>query len=185
VFLGLSSRSHRAANGHALIAGITFLVGLLAGVTLAPHASVHVVHPVERPAAHTSISSDTSVGQQSEFRAAHPAQVLRVIDGDTFEARVRVWPGHDITTKVRLRGIDAPELGTRCAGEFAKADAARIALMAILAEGMVGIARVAPDKYGGRVVADVSTRKTADVAAALLDGGVVRRYAGGRRESWC
>jgi endonuclease YncB( thermonuclease family) len=34
--------------------------------------------------------------------------VLRVIDGDTFEARIRIWPGHDVTTKVRLRDIDAP-----------------------------------------------------------------------------
>ena len=26
---------------------------------------------------------------------AHPAEVLRVIDGDTFEARVHLWPGLD------------------------------------------------------------------------------------------
>ena len=30
----------------------------------------------------------------------HPADVLRVLDGDTFEARVRVWPGIEITTPV-------------------------------------------------------------------------------------
>jgi endonuclease YncB( thermonuclease family) len=41
-------------------------------------------------------------------RHAHPAEVLRVLDGDTFEARVRLWPGLDVTTKVRLRGVDAP-----------------------------------------------------------------------------
>jgi len=33
--------------------------------------------------------------------ASHPAEVLRVIDGDTFEARVHLWPGLDITTKIR------------------------------------------------------------------------------------
>ena len=54
------------------------------------------------------------------YRAAHPAEILRVIDGDTFEARVRVWPGLDITTKVRLRGIDAPELRAHCEGERVK-----------------------------------------------------------------
>jgi hypothetical protein len=37
---------------------------------------------------------------------ALPAEVLRVIDGDTFEARVRVWPGFDIAIEVRRRGID-------------------------------------------------------------------------------
>jgi endonuclease YncB( thermonuclease family) len=96
-----------------------------------------------------------------------------------------VWPGLDITTKVRLRGIDAPEMNGRCAAERVKADAARAALASILAEGQVGILRVGLDKYGGRVVADASTRKTADVSTALLDGGLVRSYAGGRRESWC
>ena len=64
---------------------------------------------------------------------AYPAEVVRVIDGDTFEARVRVWPGLDVNTKVRLRNIDAPELHARCADELGKAQAARAALEAMLA----------------------------------------------------
>ena len=94
-----------------------------------------------------------------------------MLDGDTFEARVHLWPGLDITTRVRLRGIDAPELKARCADERAQAEAARDALRAILDQGEVGIARVTLDKYGGRVVADASTRATPDVSAALLDAG--------------
>jgi hypothetical protein len=73
----------------------------------------------------------------------------------------------------------------RCADEIAKALAARDALSAILAEGAVGVSQVALDKYGGRVLADASTRKTPDVSAALLRTGLVRSYQGGRRESWC
>jgi endonuclease YncB( thermonuclease family) len=121
----------------------------------------------------------------SPLHTGHPAEVLRVIDGDTFEARVRVWPGMDITTRVRLRGIDAPELHARCADEQAKALAARDALTRILAQGAVGIARIGQDKYGGRVDADVSTAVTADVSAAMLEGGFARAYNGGRRGSWC
>jgi hypothetical protein len=49
----------------------------------------------------------------------------------------------------------------------------------------VAISRVGLDKYGGRVDAAVSTRSTADVSAALFNGGFARRYAGGRRGSWC
>jgi endonuclease YncB( thermonuclease family) len=113
------------------------------------------------------------------------AQVLRVIDGDTFEARVHVWPGIEIATKVRLRGIDAPEMKARCRGEMLKADEARAALAAILAQGQVSVSRVAFDKYGGRVVADASARATPDVSAAMLERQLVRRYGGGRRESWC
>ena len=47
------------------------------------------------------------------LHGGYPVEVLRVIDGDTFEARVRIWPGMDVTTKVRLRGIDAAELHAR------------------------------------------------------------------------
>ncbi len=94
---------------------------------------------------------------------AHPAEVLRVLDGDTFEARVHLWPGLDITTRVRLRGIDAPELKARCGEERTKAEAARDALRAILDQGEVGIARVTLDKYGGRVARrriDAQQRRT-------------------------
>jgi endonuclease YncB( thermonuclease family) len=117
--------------------------------------------------------------------AAYPAEVIRVLDGDTFAARVRVWPGLEITTKVRLRGIDAPELRARCAEERLKAEAARAALSAVLQQGRVGISQVSLDKYGGRVVADASTRLTGSVSGALLAGGHVRRYGGGRRQGWC
>jgi endonuclease YncB( thermonuclease family) len=118
-------------------------------------------------------------------RMAHPAEVLRVLDGDTFEARVHLWPGLEVTTRVRLRGIDAPELKARCGAERAKAEAARDALRTLLDQGDVGISRVTLDKYGGRVVADASTRATADVSSALLSAGAVRRYSGGQREGWC
>ncbi len=115
----------------------------------------------------------------------HPAEVVRVIDGDTFEARVHLWPGLDVTTRVRLRGVDAPELKARCGEERVKAENARDALRAILAQGEVGISRVTLDKYGGRVVADASTRATPDVSSALLSVGAARRYSGGHRDGWC
>jgi micrococcal nuclease len=111
--------------------------------------------------------------------------VLRVIDGDTFEARVHVWPGLDITTKIRLRGIDAPELKARCPAERAMAEAARDALRDMLAEGQVGISAVTLDKYGGRVVADAATRSVASVSAELQAKGLARGYRCGRRLSWC
>jgi len=123
--------------------------------------------------------------EQTPVRLAHAADVLRVIDGDTFEARVHLWPGLDITTRVRLRGIDTPELRARCDAERAQAEAARDALRTILDQGEVRIAQVTPDKYGGRVVADAFTRATPDVSTALLESGVARRYGGGRRDGWC
>ncbi len=55
-----------------------------------------------------------------------------------------------------------------------KAQAARAALETMLGEGGVTISRVGVDKYGGRVDATVATRGTADVSAAMLNGGFAR-----------
>ena len=54
----------------------------------------------------------------------HPVDVIRTIDGDTFEARVHLPPDLDLTTRVRLRGIDAPELKAACPQELQMAEAA-------------------------------------------------------------
>jgi endonuclease YncB( thermonuclease family) len=167
----------RHAVGIALAAA-TFVLGLGVGAAVGPFAASRGAAVASQPAAAPS-------REPSTLRTAHPVEVLRVLDGDTFEARVQLWPGLAITTRVRLRGIDAPELKARCEQERSMAEAARDALQRILAQGDVGIAQVALDKYGGRVVADASTRSTRDIAGALLGSGMVRRYAGGRRESWC
>jgi micrococcal nuclease len=114
-----------------------------------------------------------------------PVTVLRTIDGDTFDARVALSSGTTITTRVRLRGIDAPELHARCSDERRRAEAAADALDALLREGGVVISNIGPDKYPGRIDADVATSRTPNVSAALLAGGYARAYDGGRRDSWC
>lgn len=111
--------------------------------------------------------------------------VLRTIDGDTFEARVHLDGGYEAVTRVRLRGIDAPELKAVCDRELQMAQAATAALRALLGEGGVTISNIVPDKYAGRVVADVATRRTASVSTAMLAAGHARNYGGGHRNGWC
>src|SRR5690554_2795248 len=65
------------------------------------------------------------------------ARVLRVIDGDTFIAEARVWPGHTVKVSVRIRGIDAPEIRSRCTKEKAAAGKARDMLASLVADGAV------------------------------------------------
>ena len=115
----------------------------------------------------------------------HPVDVVRTIDGDTFEARVHLSPDLNLTTRVRLRGIDAPELKAACAQELQMAEAATGALRALLGEGDVTIFNIGPDKYSGRVVAEVSTRRTGNVSTAMLTAGHARSYNGGHRNGWC
>jgi endonuclease YncB( thermonuclease family) len=115
----------------------------------------------------------------------HPVDVVRTIDGDTFEARVHLSPDLNLTTRVRLRGIDAPELKASCPQELQMAEAAAGALRSLLGEGDVTIFNIGPDKYSGRVVAEVATRRTGNVSTAMLAAGLARRYGGGHRNGWC
>lgn len=175
-------------RGNPLLGGaVLFALGLAAGLWLRPalpaQGATEAALAAVSPAAPTI--SDMPLAHRLDPSIVYPVEVIRVIDGDTFEARVRVWPGLDVDTKVRLRGIDAAELHARCDSELAQAQGARAVLAKILGEGGVTISRVGVDKYGGRVDATIATRSTADVSAALLDGGFARAYDGGRRGSWC
>ena len=188
-------------RGNLLIgAGVLFALGLAAGALINPKGQ-HVWRPLVRslaapqrafvapytttPRSFESAPVNALLAQRLEPGRVYAAQVLRVIDGDTFAARVQLWQGVSVDTHVRLRDIDAAELHARCAREFAKALAARAALQTMLADGSVTISRIGTDKYGGRIDASVATRRIPDVSAALLRGGYARRYDGGRRGSWC
>lgn len=113
------------------------------------------------------------------------ARVIRVVDGDTFLAEARIWPRQTIEVSVRIRGIDAPELRSRCAAEKAAAERSRAALEELIASGPVTISNVGGGKYYGRVLADVATKDGVQVATALLEKALVRVYRGGRRVRYC
>jgi endonuclease YncB( thermonuclease family) len=150
--------------------------------------------PLEQPAPapyRAQGAHDPNVAlRRANLPGPYPANVLRVLDGDTFEARVRVWFGQEITTLVRLRGIDAPELKARCGEELRGAEASRDMLASILQQGPVNLEDVALDKYAGRVVASIFVDQREgvaplDVAKAMLAAGMARPYSGGRRDNWC
>jgi endonuclease YncB( thermonuclease family) len=166
-----------------------FALGLLVGAAVRPSLpsleAASAAPGVAEVRGTGSAPAEEPLAHRLDPGLIYPAEVLRVIDGDTFQARVRVWPGLDVDTKVRLRGIDAAELHARCSDELAKAQVARQALESILGEGGVAISQVGIDKYGGRVDAAVSTRTITDVSEAMLNGGWARRYSGGRRGTWC
>ncbi len=112
------------------------------------------------------------------------ARVLRVIDGDTIEVAARIWLGQELTVKVRLAGIDAPEMHGHCDRERSLARAAR-ALVARKVGAAVRLSAIRRDKYGGRVVARVAVRGGHDLSDTLLAGGLAHRYSGGHKLPWC
>lgn len=115
----------------------------------------------------------------------YQARILRVIDGDTVEARVGVWIGQEMVTKVRLRGVDAPEIGGGCAASRLLAEQARARLEELLGSAPVMLSEIGPDRYFGGVVARVTLASGAEAGETLHREGLARRYGGGRREGWC
>ncbi|CAG1001470.1 MAG: thermonuclease family protein [Rhizobiaceae bacterium] len=113
------------------------------------------------------------------------ARVISILDGDTLRAAAFVWPGQEITVNVRIRGIDAPEMKSRCDTERGAAHRARAALEAIVGRGPVRLRDIGGGKYYGRVLADVEAADGTAVGAALLSLDLVRPYGGGRRAPWC
>ena len=97
-----------------------------------------------------------------------PADLIRVIDGDTIEVRAHLWLGLELTTRVRLSDIDAPELDGGCPAERELAKAARAFLTGTLSPA-VTLRDVRQDKYGGRVVARVLDRNGRDLGRLLTE----------------
>lgn len=87
----------------------------------------------------------------------YTATVVRVIDGDTIEVEVDLWPGLVAQYSIRERGIDAPELRKAdCEAEELWAQEARDQLASLYPTGtIVRLDNVERDSFFGRVVADV------------------------------
>lgn len=162
-----------------------------AGLLAWPGAPILPLKPAAliAPSPLTAQAAENTVSlRRAALPGPYPVEILKVLDGDTFEARVRVWFGHEITTLVRIRGIDAPELKGRCGDELRGAIASRDALIRLLASGQPRLHNVILDKYAGRVVASIrveSANAAADVAAVMIASGWARAYNGGKRDNWC
>lgn len=116
------------------------------------------------------------------------AAVTEVVDGDTVWVKARIWIGQDVTTKVRLAGIDAPETGRRakCAAEIAKGEEARAYLQALIGGRDVSLFEVAADKFGNRVDARivlVEQRAKIDVSSRMMEKNLA--VAWGETAPWC
>lgn len=113
------------------------------------------------------------------------AELVRILDGDTFQVRIPLPLGVAITHNCRLVarvgdklvGVDAPEKHTR-AGQ-------RVADLLGLRLGNAYDARtvwLADDKYAGRYLGTLRVDDIADLGAWLLENGLAKRYTGGVRD---
>jgi len=133
-----------------------------------------------------SSANDTfAAGRHDRYYVEGPvdAELISIIDGDTLLVAAKPWPQQTISVSVRIRGVDAPEMKSKCPELRERAAAAKQALASMLAssDGKLTLSSISGDKYFGRVVADVIVADGLDAGAELLAAGMVTPYDGGRK----
>ena len=142
----------------------------------------HEVEEVER-------SSSFPSGR--EFTAFIPA----CYDGDTCYTSNLSFNGQPLpdifsSMKIKLLGIDTPELSrARCELERCLARRAKHEMERIVESGkgyVLNLQKCKPDKYGGRMVCDILTRKGEVASKLMLETGLAVAYEGKKKDfSWC
>ena len=99
----------------------------------------------------------------------------RVIDGDSLACG---------SERIRIVGLDAPELRGRCHAEVRSARAAQTRMQQLVAPGIT-IERRGRDRYR-RTLAVVRVRGGQNVAHIMIRERLARAYEGnGQRRGWC
>jgi len=117
--------------------------------------------------------------------SSYTAHLIRVYDGDTIVARVDIWPRITAEVSIRLRGVQAPEIGWR-AGSACEAKAAQEAKLFVVANlpPRFVVQQVHEGTYPGRVVADIIIDGVS-LADLLLSHGHAVPYDGrGKAPRW-
>lgn len=106
---------------------------------------------------------------------AYHARIIKVVDGDTVDAHVYLGMNTFIQDRIRLAGIDTPEIRgpSRVAGH-----AARDALVAILAEGEQMVVLQLQDKRDkyGRWIGTLFDKQNQSINQRLMDAGHAVEY---------
>jgi len=119
---------------------------------------------------------------REEISGPVAAEILRVVDGDTVLVEAQPWPQQKMEVYVRIRGIDAPELKSKCARIREAGLDARQALEALTARSpKIQLTHITGDKYFGRIVANIILSDGRSAADDLMLAGLVRTYDGGRK----
>ncbi len=126
------------------------------------------------------------------FSGPYAAEVVRVVDGDTLDMRIAIWPGLVAEYAVRVRGIDAPEtFRPGCEAERAAGEEAAQTVAQIYGPGTdTRLREVSYDPFYGRVVAEVRRDAGAEewtsLADELLERELVQAWTPGMNPvPWC
>lgn len=126
-----------------------------------------------------------SVSAKDMVTGPVPIDLVSVIDGDTIDVRAYIWLGQSIITRVRLNGIDTPELRAKCDSEANKAKQAKKSLEDLIIGQKLTLKNIHYGKFAGRVLADLYINDDMSVTEHLIAINVARVYHGGKRLGWC
>lgn len=124
-----------------------------------------------------------STGAQAH--GPYPAELVRVIDGDTVVVRAEVWPGLFQEVSVRLAGVNAPESRRRVGRLACEITLGKLAT-AYTTQFLTGplvLYDVKLGKFAGRVLGQIRTAR-GDLSTSLVLEGHAVAYDGGKRAAW-
>lgn len=134
------------------------------------------------------LTLDLPLIKQAVAYGPYAVQFLRIVDGDTVEVIVLIWPDpyQTIRTALRLNGINAPELSSKkiCERKDAREAQAFVKKWAGDGNGItMTMTDLAKDKYG-RLIGLLRNAQGQDLSQELLAAGYAHPYHGGTRPPW-
>jgi micrococcal nuclease len=115
------------------------------------------------------------------------ADVIKIIDGDTVQLDVAMWPRMSYRVNLRLAGVNTPEKKGRVpeCEKAAGQKATNFTQNWLRGMKMVVVSELKEDKYGGRMLGKLAKPNGEDLAQALIKTGHAKPYDGGKRGPWC
>ena len=116
----------------------------------------------------------------------YQAEVSRVIDGDTIELNIHIWPKLTQNVKLRLSGVNTPEKRGKVSDCEKEAGQKATNFTQRFLQGVktVTVTDIKLGKYAGRVLGNLSKQRQ-DLGQALIQTGHAKPYKGGKRELCC
>ena len=129
----------------------------------------------------------------AQLNTVYEGTVTRIIDADTQEAVISLFPGIQTTVSIRSLGIDTPEIrrpSKQCAvEEKALAIEAKSYVESIIPVGSkIRISNVGLGKYAGRVLGQIyfqSDGEWLSLSQDLINREYAVKYQGGTKINWC
>ena len=124
----------------------------------------------------SQLSTTAALAKKPHLKGPIYATIKRVIDGDTLIVKAKIWLDQELTVRVRLSGINAPELKSHDPHHRQLAIEAANILQKLTSGRQITLRNIRRGKYAGRVIADAYLNNGIQLSQYLLDHGLAVPY---------